>query len=221
MKKRIFALVIIITIFLVTLSSCSLISNKDDPLYAEELHNVVEFITVEPKVYYLQYKDAQYYEDKLGFITVDETFYDDPSEEYIYLGWSGTRTAYNNFYYSDNVDSPIFIYESRTCSVYFREDYDYSADVFVIEGTDAEIMFSNIFFDLSDKQSYGPFHTIGYEIVLYSKKYPHLKVPLKLAFFDGKWYVMNLDLGHWEISNDFVELLIENGLFNSNTNENK
>ena len=52
-------------------------------------------------------------------------------------------------FYSDNTDSPDFIFCSRGDSVWLRDGYDYEQEIFEIDNTDIKTVFADVFSDES------------------------------------------------------------------------
>jgi hypothetical protein len=100
----------------------------------------------------------------------------------------------------------------RLDDVYLREDYDYTQDIFILKGTDTKIKFSNAITD--QEADYDAFlrYKDKKKIVMYSEKYPRLRAELFL-FSDGDiWCVCGHSLYSCEITDEFVEILIKEGI---------
>lgn len=52
-------------------------------------------------------------------------------------------------FYSDNTDSPDFIFCSRGITVWLRDGYDYEQEIFEIDNTDIKTVFADVFSDES------------------------------------------------------------------------
>ena len=132
-----------------------------------------------------------------------------PSDEDIFLGWNGSWWGFQNQYYSDKADNPLFIYETRIDCLYFHEDYDYTKDVFVIENTADEIVWEDIFVFEQD----GIDFVDPIKVDLYSKQCSRIKTGLMVACVDNKWYVCFAEQNLVRrASDEFVKILSENGI---------
>ena len=147
MLKKVLALMFILSILL-SFTSCGL-----DYRYSldESLHNQIEFVSDDDiNNSYIIYKNKKYlYAGTTNSIRVtsneDGIAAFKSFEGDIMLSWNGHRyIGYIHEYYSYTSDNPIFIY-NYPGQVYFREDYSYSTDTFIIKGTSAEIVGEEIF----------------------------------------------------------------------------
>ena len=103
----------------------------------------------------------------------------------------------------------MFIYNSRLKWVYFREDYDYSSDIFVIEGTNSEIIWN----DILEFTEVNVDFTTQTNVSIYSKQCPRINTSLELAFVDTRWYARYSDSEEiWIPSDEFLRILSENGI---------
>jgi hypothetical protein len=93
--------------------------------------------------------------------------------------------------------------------MYLRQDYEYFTDTFVIDGTNAEIVWQDIFCgEKNDVQFSNPI-----SVTLYSKQYPRIKTSLVLSFVDEKWYIRYSDSQEiWIPSDEFLKILSDNGI---------
>ena len=92
----------------------------------------------------------------------------------------------------------------------FHETYDYTADTFVIAGTNAEIVFSDIVSDLSKHENVNLQEDIT--IRLYSKNHPRIKMELDLECIEGQWYFRSALSGSsptWTVLDSFVQILVD------------
>ena len=201
--------VLILSLFL--LSSCGL-----DYRYSldKSLHNKIECVWDDENPSHIVYCGEKYvFVGTTNFFNVDtyrvaDNYY--LSYEDTPLSWNGYRYfGYIDEYYSDTSENPIFIYNERLGYVYFHENYDYLSDTFVVEGISSEIVWNDIFLD---KQEYVDFEK-SIEITLYSKQYSRIKTHLKLSCIENQWYASLPDSKEiWTISDEFVEILDENGI---------
>ena len=126
------------------------------------------------------------------------------------LSWNGNRYIwYIDEYYSYSSDKPLFIYNSRLKFVYFREDYDYNSDIFVIEGTNSEIIWKDIFEFTEANVDF----TTQTNVCIYSKQCPRIKTSLELAFVGEQGFVRFPDSQEiWILSDEFLKILSDNGI---------
>ena len=177
----------------------------------ENLHYAIETIKGEDGLEGIYYKGEKYYIDKWNLFTVTNNSWD-INEEDVLLSWNGTRFGYKKNFYSYTKDSPLFIHDGLY-DVFFNEAYDYLSDTFVIVGTNAEIVFSDITSDLSEHRD---IKSQEYACVqLYSKEHPRIRMKLDLKCIENQWYFRSALPGlspAWTASDDFVQLLSDNGI---------
>lgn len=66
------------------------------------------------------------------------------------IGWTWYIPPLGVFmFYSDNTDSPDFIFCSRGGTVWLRDGYDYEQEIFEIDNTDIKTVFADVFSDES------------------------------------------------------------------------
>jgi len=211
MVKKGFILVLLITVSVI-FTSCGL-----DYRYSldESLHNRIECVWGNEEPSYITYQG-----DKYLFIGTTNSFrvdthvdthgYSQSYENDVLLSWNGYRYIwYIEEYYSYSSSNPIFIYEERTHSVFFREDYDYSTDMFVIENTDSEIVWADIF---HSKQN-GFILPNPIRVEVFSKQYPRIRAILKVERIGNQWYIAWPDSNDvWIPSEEFIKILSDNGI---------
>lgn len=206
--------IVLIWIFLLilSLSSCGL-----DYRYSldENKHNKIEVVMEDEDVTSLIYQDTGYYfVGSTNFFSVmtyeTEDGYYLSFEDDTLLSWNGNRYIwYIDEYYSYTVDMPLFIYNSRLNWVYFREDYDYKSDIFVIEGADSEIVWNSIFDSADEDIDFTPQKNVS----IYSKQCPRIKTSLELSLVDGQWFMRCSDSKEtWIPSDEFLKILSDNGI---------
>ena len=153
----------------------------------------------------LLYQENIYYEASF-FIATEYSGI--ASENDIELGWYYSF-PFSTRFYSDKSENPLFIYAIQSYDGFFlREDYNYLKDTFVIENTDAEIVWEDIF--ASEQDDF--YFSNPIEVVLYSKQCPRIKTSLDLVCVDGQWYLSLPDFRVWTVSNEFIKILSENGI---------
>ena len=178
----------------------------------ENLHYVIEEVRGEDGLEGIYYQDQMYYIDKWNLFAVSNDSYN-IDEGDIPLSWNGARFGYKKVFYSYTKDTPLFIYETVFDDVFFNKEYDYLSDTFVINGTDAEIVFSDIVSDLSQHTNVNLQEAVC--IQLYSKCHPRIRMELDLECIDNQWYFCSSLSGSsptWTASNAFVQFLSDNGI---------
>lgn len=203
-KKGLLLLVILSLLF--TMASCGL-----DYRYQldESKHNVFEVYWEDEDTNstYFVYQGEKYVHteesDVLNVYTDEYPFSDD-----ILICWNGHRYIwYIDEYYSNTDNNPLFIYNSRLNWVYFRENYDYKSDIFVVEGTDLEIVWNDIFDSTVENVNFISQNNVS----IYSKQCPRIKTSLELSLVDGQWFIRCSDSKEiWIPSNEFLEILSDN-----------
>ena len=215
---------IILTIFILTLSlsSCSkeethsflnevTLGVWDRILLDEKTHNVVEYVDENTA----KYQGNTYYLAPMIFIQDNSTTVQE-DRGYEYIGWSGPRFFYIDTFYGDSKDSPSILYNTRLRYTYFRQDYDYKTDMFKIEGTEDYICFSENLIALSDIPPTDWFYYISNkDVVLSSSTHPSLDIRLGIFEDEGIWYAYSMDFVYFELSENFVEILIKNQIITS------
>ena len=213
---------IILTIFILTLSlsACSKEETNsflneitlgvwDRLLLDEKTHNVVEYVDENT----VKYQGNTYYLAPMIFIQDGETTVQE-DRDYEYIGWSGPRFFYIDTFYGDSKDSPSILYSSRR-NTYFRQDYDYKTDMFRIEGTEDYICFSENLIALSDIPSTDGAYASKEYVVLSSSTHPSLDIRLGIFEDEGIWYAYSMNFVYFELSENFVEILIKNQIITS------
>ncbi len=215
MKLGIKITTLILTILLLTLSfsACSKEETNsflneitlgvwDRLLLDEKTHNIVEYVDSDM----IKYQGNTYYLAPMIFIQDSYTAVQE-DRGYEYIGWSGPRFFYINTFYGDSKDSPNILYEARLGYTYFKEDYDYKTDTFKIEGTEDVICFSEDLIETSYKSSNLGARTY---ISLSSSTHTSLDIRLGIDCDNGIWYAQSMDFVYFELSENFVEILMKN-----------
>ena len=208
MKKR----VLIVFLSILTMMSCSACGDIIDRYHATplEYEKKVVAIEFEDGTHCMEYMNAKYYPDDLlelknGYrLTTEEDHYG-----YVFLSWNGSRWAYINTYYSTQAENPLFIYEATSTDLYLREDFDYRSELFVVDGTDAEIAFSEAFPSVSDEWAPGG-RLSDTNLVMCSKTVPQLQVNLRLLLKDGVWCGVGYNDRIFTFSEELTAILVEN-----------
>ena len=216
MKFGIKLIAIILTIIILSLSLTACSTEKrndflneitlglwDAILLDEKEHNLVEYIDADT----VKYQGNTYYLAPLLFIH-ENTKSNLEERGYEYIGWSGFRFFYIDVFYGDSRNAPYILYETRLRSTYFREDYDYKTDTFKIEGFDDIICFGKDLIETSPDDSY-PWSMQQY-IVLRSTTHACLDIQFGIFSYNEKWYARSNDFVYFELSENFVEILVKN-----------
>lgn len=209
------AILLLISTILIMASSCSLSSAygawKDMCVQYPDKKGKVQVISDNDEgAYHIEYEGLRYNIDKLKLFRVRENIREIPEDD-VLIGWDSLPfgIGYLDKYYSNTNDDPIFIYISRYDELYLRSDYDYKLDTFVLEGTDHQFVFADMF-TLSNAFSYNflNHYTNETDITLYSTMSPRLQIQLCLFCLDNTWYVGGgSDATLFEVSNEFLSLL--------------
>lgn len=189
------------------LTSCGV---KDRVELDENLHYAIEVLKGEAGVEGIYYQDEMYYIDSWNLFTVTNDS-QNINEGDVLLSWNGPRFGYLKVFYSYTKESPLFIYDEY--DVFFHKTYDYTSDTFIIDGTDAEIVFSDIVGDLSKHTNVNLQQDIC--IQLHSKKHPRIRMEFDLVYIENQWYFRSALPGSspaWTASDAFVQLLTDNGI---------
>lgn len=200
MMKRVVSVIMLLGIVF-TLSSCGGIEYRFR--LADDIHEAIEYhAEADPPHFsaYIIYKDVKYlYAGGSSFLQVENKTDD------IMLSWNGSRwVGYIDEYYSYTDDAPTYIYEARNHLVYFREDYNYHSDLFVIENSEDEIAFSDIC--SAEQEAFVFYHPK--KIELRSKTNPRIKVVAEIVSVDDSWYVsFEGTSGVWTPSDMFWNLI--------------
>ena len=193
-------------ILMLNLTSCGI----NDALELDKnLRYVIEDVWGEDGLEGICYQDETYYIDRWNLFTVTNDSWN-INEGDVQLSWNGSRFGYTKMFYSYTTEMPLFIYETANDDVFFHETYDYTADTFVIAGTNAEIVFSDIVSDLSKHENVNLQEDIT--IRLYSKNHPRIKMELDLECIEGQWYFCSALSGSsptWTVSDSFVQILVD------------
>lgn len=188
MKKNIAVLLCIISLLL---SSCNSYEN-------------INFIE-DNEEWYLLYLNERYYRSYVFTVTERSDVAD---ENDIQLG-SYYSFPFSTNAFSETLENPLFIYTLGSDSnLYLRQDYNYQADTFVLENTNDEIIWKNIF---GDKQniSHTPSNT---GVTLHSKQHPRIKANIEIISIDNQWYIELSDFQIWRPSDEFLKILFDNGI---------
>ena len=183
----------------------------------EKLHNKIESVWKGNDPCYIIYEDQKY-----NYVGTTNLFIVDRDANNYFRGYDDVLLSWNGYryvgvivgYYSCTADNPIYIYESVYGYVYFREDYDYTKDTYVIGDTVMEIAWEDIFASKIEQTS--EWHNKVDTVFLKSKQDPRIQVRIELECVNGKWCMILEDIyssrGVATPSDEFLKILFENGL---------
>lgn len=174
----------------------------------EALHNVVSYVDDET----VTYQGNTYCAAPMSFIRDNATTRQE-KWGYEFIGWTGPRFFYIDVFYGDSKDAPVILYETTQRCTYLREDYDYTADEFRIQGTEDVICFGEVLTEASN----GPdgFLREKQSMVLTSTTHESLDIELGIHFYDGRWFASSSDFVYFEMSDSLVEILVKNQMIES------
>ena len=208
---KFFLIMIIILSLVFSLPSCTVLEKYNDPVYNEE--DWINFNSVQINgIEHLTYQNTTYYNSELkclwgvGPTPRDAQNFKD-ADKYTYIGWTGSKFWYHSFFYADSLNNPIFLYSSRTARTYFREDYDYRIDEFLIEEINETIIFQDAF----SKGDYTISANSYVSIRLRSKTHPLLWIDMFLHKENDTWYSKSDD-SRFELSKELVTILLDNNI---------
>ena len=196
-------------ILLLNLASCGV---KERLELDENLHYAIEDASGEDGVEGIYYQDETYRIDRWNLFTVTNDSLN-INEGDVQLSWNGLRFGYLKVFYSYTKDAPLFIYETAYDDVFFHESYDYMSDTFIIDGTDIEIVFSDIVSDLSKYVNVDLQEVTC--IQLYSKTNSRIRMKFDLVCIENQWYFRSALSGSspaWTASDAFVQILLDHGI---------
>lgn len=175
------------------------------------LYNKVDYVSEQENKHYIEYSGIQFSHDSDKIFDIADIT--EKSKEDVFIGWNGLRLGYVNKYYSNTNMTPLFIYETRTGSVYLRDDYDYQSDVFIVSDTDSNIVFSDALIETDFIGSFSGTATNKASVVIYSELCHRLRINLNVFFEDNEWYAHIKNSGNvYIVTQNFVEILSANKL---------
>ena len=202
MRKRIVIILVVFILFILSISIFTISQNLGFDTY-----NAVEYTTVNEESF-LVYRGDKYYRAENQLFDMQSSEDDVVVAWYINFPFTGAKT-----YYSYSKDRPSYIFcDDGTRDVWIREDYNYVNDIFVIDGTDAEILYEKALsatqIDLVYSLRYDNSHTFVWR----SKEYPNLRIYAEIFCQQDGWYMKLTSNKACKLTDDFVDLLINNGL---------
>lgn len=162
----------------------------------------------------IEYQGEKYYQLKeniFGTYNIKEKEIRDA--DLILLSWSynfpftGVIT-----FFSYSTESPNFIVEPDVeDTVWFKESFDYQKEIFVVENTEIEVIFSSVFTDKKIKTTPGLYDPQSF--YWHAKSYNSLRTKVEV-FKLGDNYYMNIPnmSESYQISEPFLDSLIAHGV---------
>lgn len=193
--RRIIAINLMICIMLFSLVSCTAYRN-------------ITFIERNDEKYLL-YQGNEYYESSIFTTTEGNVLTNEPNENDVELGWYYSF-PFSTRFYSDKSENPLYIYTTGSDrNFYLRQDYDYFTDTFVIENTNIQIVWEDIF---GFEQSYFYFAN-PIRVALHSKQCPRISAYFDLVSVGDQWYLSFIGSQTvWTLSDQFIKILLQNGI---------
>ena len=203
----------VITLLLVAVLCLSFVSCGTDSLWDADYTNYgkVQSSVKDGKII-LEYQEKTYY-------STEEWLFDIlPSKEDVQIAWY--PVLWRSYYFSYSANQPAYIYDSRYAApdqtgkvmyVYVREDYDYETDTFVVEGTEVELPFSDLFGDERAQPDSWESRNSYCSLVLTSNAHPRLRIGGDVYFLGDQWYMIVTNEA-WVLSDEFAELLTDCGI---------
>jgi len=207
MHRRVLSILLVCTI-IISMTSCAYM-NPDCP---PELYRAVDYVYDETLgEYYLTYQGEKYTYNEAHDI-FSNIYNSDDMDDLVTLGWHYAIPGYTK-YYSYTTDSPDFLFSSRNGDIYIKETFDYTKEIFVIEGTEIEIVFSDLVGDLEFWDTVRPCSKNVF-LTLNAKNHPKLKIHIYVdRTEDGRWYAYNESCSiTYALPDAFVQLLKDNGI---------
>ena len=210
MLKKFF---LVFLLLLLMLQSCSLINRFYG--FTPEFEGKLEYVYAENERGEL-IEDGAIYMDTLYYKHHDSLIQLDEENATILLAWN-LAWPYTWAYYSYQEETPLYIISSMSHELYFRHDYDFFSDTYIIEGTDVEILLCDAISEddpkLSDIAHLGANFSLTFsdKYILRSQTNSALYLYLYLLYYENKWYAMNY-YRYFALSEEFVEILAENNL---------
>lgn len=197
-KKIVVVLTAVFFIFL--FSGCGI---KNTLVLKEKDH--IKFNYVNDNKTCIEYKGNIYYLSPIYLC-------DNISDEYVKLGWVGSRFWYHYFVYCDVIDDPTFLYVTDGHSCFIKETFDYNTEVFNIENTLETIVFCEDLLQCDEKAQF--FGKTQCEVILSAIACPKLKINLSIFEENGKWYATSRNRVKYKLSDHFLNVLNEHEFLN-------
>ena len=202
MRWKILAL-FMIALLCASLSACNMLGIEEALALDEKKH--IPILHVDEDRYLIQ--DHTYYLPTVEFLQGSGGQIE-ASGKYEYIGWTGDRFVYSEFY-GDSAESPVFVYVPNSGHTFLREDYDYTTDTFLVEGTEITLCFADDLLD-TEYANTNLFNRKTIDISISSVTHPTLTAPLYLVKDGVLWYGINHHNKVFVLSKRLIDLLIEN-----------
>ncbi|MBQ4113577.1 MAG: hypothetical protein IJD38_12350 [Clostridia bacterium] len=157
---------------------------------------------------YLEYQGVTYVRARFSAASSDE---EGQMELDRYINFPFSK---HMLYHSYGADAPVYIAEGysldRFSRIYFREDYDLTVQTYILDDTDTEFVFSEVFSPVAWDETIaeaGEYEMLSIRL----QDHPEIRLHIDLRCVDGIWYMHNF-AEMWTVSEDFVEILTEAGL---------
>lgn len=191
---------LVLVVICLSLTSCAVFE-----WLSADTHGEIEWIENEDSE-----TDELLYQDQV-YCSTDSWFTLWTKEDDIELGWQYNFPFSNRIgYYSNTAEAPLYIWLSRcvddyALNVYMKEGWDFQNQLFVLEGTDIEFVFSEMI--VKQEGDLEPVNSLsGYAIVIYLKEDPRLEIHMHV-YVKGDRYFFVQNGERWFLSKEFVSLL--------------
>ena len=119
---------------------------------------------------------------------------------------------FSTYFYSYTLENPDYICTNGSdIGVYFKEDYAYQTDTFVIVGTEHEFVFSDAL-TLSTAFAHQGWESYQgeFEITLSPQKHPRIQMPVRVFCVGDIWFACGRQKNAlFEVSDDFVKMFTD------------
>lgn len=175
-------------------------------------------IIVQNKAGVIEFQGETYYqlEDNI-FATYSVADKETRYANFILISWSYNFPFTGVIeYYSYSLESPNFIAEPNVeNTIWFKSSFDYQTEIFVVENTEIEVIFSSAF--KNDKINTVPTKDSVQTFFWHAKSYPSLRTQVNIFSIDGIYYLEIPNMEEiYQISDDFLSLLIANEVILAN-----
>lgn len=165
----------------------------------------------------IEYQGQRYIEKDSDFIEIIEKIIENNIENLSLISWNYSLHLSTVSYYSHTDENPDYILcdTGSYKTVYFKESFDCEKEVFAIEGTEIEVVYSDTFKYrgfFTDKEEYEHFKTYH----VYMKSHPELRTELNIYVKNDTNYMFTLGADSKSkehvLSESFLNILIEQGI---------
>lgn len=210
MHKRVLSILLVCTI-IILMTSCAYMNPNCPP----ELYRAVDYIYDETlDEYYLTYQGEKYiYNKAYDIFRVPNMYNPNDMAGLVALGWHYAIPGYTE-YYSYTTDSPDYLFDlGPGGQTWIKETFDYTKEIFIVEGTESEIAFSDLVGDLEFWCTARPCSKNVF-LTLNAKDHPKLKIEIYVDRTDyNRWYAYDEScMITYALPDTFVQLLEDNGI---------